>query len=128
MARENAVDYSSTFRMMTKAKFFKTEQPSRIFGHIPQSALSLEEVPLEYIDLKRVNQKSSPANDFSMNFGSTNSHSSGVNPSYFNVPIACCFSKEIINLHLDNKNLDIAYLTTLYTDQKPMDDSHESKV
>ena len=63
-----------------------------------------------------------------MNFGSTTTHSSGANPSYFNVPIACCFSKEIINLHLDNKSLDIHNLTALYTANKPTGEGHEAAV
>ena len=63
-----------------------------------------------------------------MNFGSTNNHSTGANPSYFNVPDACCFSKEIINLHLDNKGLDLHNLTSLYTDEKPKEAGHKAAV
>lgn len=63
-----------------------------------------------------------------MNFGSTNTSTNGVNPSYFNVPNACCFSKEIINFNFEYKNMELDYLTSFYSDLKPKDDSHETKV
>ena len=34
----------------------------------------------------------------------------------------------MINLHLDNKSLDIHYLTALYTADKPKEEGHEAAV
>ena len=79
--------------------------------------------------MKRLNSKQLAQHDFNMNFGLNTHTSIGLNPSYFNVPIACCFSKEIsFHWEQDSKIFDVEQLTVVYTDDVPFDSSHESKV
>jgi hypothetical protein len=56
-----------------------------MLGNLFLSDMSLNEVPLEFVDFKKMGNRLGGG------------VSTGLNPSFFNVPLACCFSKELIN-------------------------------
>lgn len=79
-----------------------------MMGSLPIShQWSLQDVPIEFIDLKKM------ANRLGGQF------STGLNPSFFNVPLACCFSKELINSQFEKNSKDLSLFISLYTSQKP---------
>lgn len=77
-----------------------------MLGKLEVSPLSLSEVPVEYISARKINNR-------------IGGDSSCISPSYFNVPLACCLSKELINGQFELKNSDIDMFISFYTDQKP---------
>jgi hypothetical protein len=91
----------------TRSKWHKVEEPSHsMLGKLEVSPLSLSEVPVEYISARKINNR-------------IGGDSSCISPSYFNVPLACCLSKELINGQFELKNSDIDMFISFYTDQKP---------